>query len=175
MSRFLITNFIVSLLVFVLPQDQDRVKFSNDPQKKETTMSLPSTRLSGPKDRYHNLTFSIYYSYPTMFPAPPDAVNFEIVSVVKARKLNTDLYVVFVVDGKEIHFSSNRSAIPKPVAGKRWIGERMIFLIPYPEFRTMAAAKTLGVKLGGVNFDFDDEMQTSIKAIARRMLLTVTN
>jgi hypothetical protein len=110
-----------------------------------------------------------------MFPSPPQAVNFEIVSVVKARKLNPDLYVVFVVDGNEIHFSSNRSAIPKPASGKPWIGERMVFLIPYEEFKKVAAAKSLAVKLGGVSFDFDDEMQRSIRAIARHMALTVTH
>jgi len=177
MSRVVITSLIFSLLVIVLPQDEDlnRLQTTYDPQKKENTIRVPSTKLAGPKDRYDSLTFSVYYSTLSMFPSPPQTVNFEIVSVVKARKLNPDLYVVFVVDGKEIHFSSNRSAIPKPAAGKPWIGERMVFLIPYEEFKKIAAAKTLAVKLGGVSFDFDDEMQRSIRAIARHMALTVTH
>ena len=177
MSRVVITSLIFSLLVIVLPQDEDlnRLQTTYDPQKKENTIRVPSTKLSGPKDRYDSLTFSVYYSTLSMFPSPPQTVNFEIVSVVKARKLNPDLYVVFVVDGKEIHFSSNRSAIPKPAAGKPWVGERMVFLIPYEEFKKIAAAKTLAVKLGGVSFDFDDEMQRSIRAIARHIALTVTH
>jgi hypothetical protein len=177
MSRVVITSLIFSLLVIVLPQDEDlnRLQTTYDPQKKENTIRVPSTKLSGPKDRYDSLTFSVYYSTLSMFPSPPQTVNFEIVSVVKARKLNPDLYVVFVVDGKEIHFSSNRSAIPKPAPGKPWVGERMVFLIPYEEFKKIAAAKTLAVKLGGVSFDFDDEMQRSIRAIARHMALTVTH
>ena len=177
MSRVVITSLIFSLLVIVLPQDEDlnRLQTTYDPQKKENTIRVPSTKLAGPKDRYDSLTFSVYYSTLSMFPSPPQTVNFEIVSVVKARKLNPDLYVVFVVDGKEIHFSSNRSGIPKPAPGKPWIGERMVFLIPYEEFKKIAAAKTLAVKLGGVSFDFDDEMQRSIRAIARHMALTVTH
>jgi len=182
MSRVVITTLlfpiVASLLVLVLPvQDEDllRLQTTHDPQKKENTIRVPPTKLSGPKDRYESLTFSVYYSSLSMFPSAPDKVNFEIVSVVKARKLNPDLYVVFVVDGKEIHFSSNRSAIPKPVPGKPWIGERMVFLIPYDEFKKLAAAKTLGVKLGGVSFDFDADMQRSIRAIARHMALTVAH
>ena len=177
MSRAVITSLIFSLLVFVLPQDEDlnRLQTTYDPQKKEDTIRAPSTKLSGPKDQYHSLTFSVYYSTLSMFPSPPQTVNFELVSIVKARKLNTDLYVVFVVDGKEIHFSSNRSAVAKPVPGKPWIGERMVFLIPYDEFKRVAAAKKLAVKLGGVSFDFDDDMQRSIKAIARHMALAVTH
>lgn len=177
MSRVVITTLIVSLLVFVPSQDEDlnRLQTTYDPQTKQDTIRVPATKLSGPKDRYDSLTFSVSYSTLSMFPSPPGTVNFEIVSVVKARKLNPDLYVVFVVDGKEIHFSSNRSAIPKPVPGKPWIGERMVFLIPYDEFKKVAAAKTLAVKLGGVSFDFDDDMQRSIRAIARHMALTVTH
>jgi hypothetical protein len=85
--------------------------------------------------------------------------------VVKARRLNSDLYVVFVVDGKEIHYSSNRSAIRKPVRGKPWIGERMVFMIPREDFVKMAAAKTLSVKLGDVSFDFDQQREP-IKAMS---------
>ena len=178
MSRVVITTLIFSLLVFVLPaQDPDllRLQTTYDPQTKEDTIRVPATKLSGPKSRYDSLTFSVYYSTLSIFPSPPQTVNFEIVSVVKARKLDKDLYVVFVVDGKEIHFSSNRSAIQKPVPGKPWIGERMVFLIPYDEFKKLAAAKTLSVKLGGVSFDFDADMQRSIRAIARHMALTVTH
>jgi len=64
--------------------------------------------------------------------------------------LNTDLYVVFVADGEEIHFGSNRSAIRNPVRGKPWIGERMVFRIPREDFIKLTSAKKLSVKLGAV-------------------------
>lgn len=134
--------------------------------KNETTLRVGLSQLSGPKDRYHSLTYSIYYSFPGRVPSPPMDVNFELVSVVKARQLNPDLYGVFVVDGKEIHYSSNRSTIRNPVPGKPWIGERIVFLIPREDFMKMAKAKTLGVKLGGVTFEFDEAARAAVGALA---------
>lgn len=96
----------------------------------------------------------------------PERVNFELVSVVKARRLNTDLYVVFLVDGKPIHFSSNRSAVRNPVPGRLWIGERMDFLVPYEDFLKMIAAEKVAIKMGSVVFEFSDEVRDSIKAFA---------
>jgi hypothetical protein len=83
---------------------------------------------------------------------------------VKARRLNPDLYAVFVVDGKPIHFSSNRSAIRNPVPGRSWIGERMVFLIPREEFLKLAAAEKLAIKMGGVTFEFSDELRDSVRS-----------
>ncbi len=163
MSRFLITSLIVSLLVVVVPQDDFKgIDNVLNERTKIRTLRLRSIPVSGPKDRYHSLAFSIYALYRVEWAERPDIVNFELVSVVKARKLNTDLYVVFVVDGKELHFSSNRSAIRRPVPGKPWIGERMVFRIPREQFLKMGGAKTFSVKLGDVTFDFDDEMRAAI-------------
>lgn len=164
---------MVSLLVLVLPHENQK-ELVWERGKDATTLRLPSTKISGPKDRYHSLAFSIYVLYQAGVPGAPQTVNFELVSVVKARQLNTDLYVVFVVDGKEIHFSSNRSAIRRPVRGKPWMGERMVFLIPYGEFQKMGDAKTLGVKLGGVAFDFDDKMRVSVHKMAQQLRITPT-
>ncbi len=163
MSRFLIISLVVSLLASVAPQDNapPPSEIITDAQTGARTIRWKPVPISGPKDRYHSLSFSISYPYPENL-ALPKTVKFELVSVVKARRLNTDLYVVFVVDGKEIHFSSNRSAIRKPVPGKPWIGERMVFQIPYEQFHKMAEAKTLSVKLGGVTFDFPDNARRAI-------------
>jgi len=122
-----------------------------------TTVRTSPQQLSGPKDRYHSLTFSVSYTYAGKEAAHPDDVNLELVSVVKARKLNTDLYVIFEVDGEEIHFSSNRSAIPNPVQGKPWVGERMVFGVPKEKYVKLVAAKQLRVKLGDASFDFSRE------------------
>ena len=175
MSRFIVFNLIASIILSIAVQDQftlTEVVRDYDPLKNVTSVRTTETTLSGPKDRYHSLAYSIYYSYPGKTPTPPRDVNFEIVSVVKARRLNTDLYVVFVVDGKEIHYSSNRGAIRNPVRGKPWIGERMVFLIPREDFMKMAEAKTLGVKLGGVSFEFNDAARSSIKDLAKTIRVT---
>ena len=175
MSRFLITSLIVSLLVVVIPQDELKgIDNVLDENTKVRTLRLRSIAISGPKDRYHSFAFSIYALYPPNWAERPDIVNFELVSVVKARKLNTDLYVVFVVDGKEFHFSSNRSAIRRPVRGKPWIGEKMVFRIPCEQFLKMGGAKTFSVKLGDVTFDFDDEMRAAINRMTRLVSMSPT-
>jgi hypothetical protein len=86
--------------------------------------------------------------------------------VVKARRLNPDLYVEFVVDGKPIHFSSNRSAVRNPVPGRSWIGEKMVFLIPREDFLKLAAAEKLGIKMGGVTFEFSEELRDKVRLVA---------
>lgn len=143
-----------------------RVETVYDQQRNLTTVRLPSTKLSGAKDRYHSLSFSIDYSYSGKTPTPPERVNFELVSIVKARRLNTDLYVVFVADGKPIHFSSNRSAIRNPVRGRPWIGEKMVFLIPREDFLRLAAAQTLAIRMGDVTFEFSEELCDRVRTFA---------
>lgn len=160
--------FIAPVLLLALAQDApQRLETVFDAQKNVTTTRLASARISGPKDRYHSLACSIYYSYPGQTASAPRDVNFELISVVKARRLNTDLYVVFLLDGKEIHFGSSRSAIRNPVPGKPWIGERMVFHIPREDFLKLAGAEKLGVKLGGVSFEFAEETVSAIKGFAK--------
>jgi hypothetical protein len=169
MSRLMIFTAAV-LLLFAVSQDAaKRIETVFDAHKNVTTVRLPSSQVSGAKDRYHSLSYSIYYSYPGREPASPRDVNFELRSVVKARKLSTDLYVVFVVDGKEIHFGSSRSAIRNPVRGKPWIGERMVFHVPREDFLKLAAAEKLGVKLGGVTFDFNEDVRDAVRAFAKTL------
>jgi hypothetical protein len=162
------------ILIFLLVPRQDNFTLSQiirdySPRKNETTLRLLPSSLSGPKDRYHSLSYSIYCTFPGSESTAAKDVNFELVTVVKERQLNTDLYVVFVVDGKEIHYSSNRSAIPKPVPGRLWVGERMVFSIPREEFMKMAAAEKLGVKLGDVSFEFNEGARASVRAFAEAM------
>jgi len=169
MSRFLIITILATIVLSVLAQDNftlTEIVRNYDPVKDVTTVLLRSKKLSGPKDRYHSLAYSIYYSGPGQEPTPPRDVNFELVSVIKARTLNTDLYVVFLLDGKEMHFGSSRSAIRNPVRGKPWIGERMVFHVPREDFLKLTEAEKLGVKLGGVTFDFSERDRTAVRAMA---------
>lgn len=137
-----------------------------DRLKDVTTVRVFAIELSGPKDRYHSLSASINYGYPGKTPALPERINFELISVVKARRLNPDLYVEFLVDGNPVHFSSNRSAIRNPVRGKPWIGEKMVFLIPREDFLKLAAAETLAIKLGDVTFESNEELRASLRLLA---------
>lgn len=157
----------VALAIFLFVSPQQTLQTVYDSQKNLTTVRLPVTKISGPKDRYHSLSFSIDYSYPGHTATPPERVNFELRSVVKARRLNTDLYVVFVVDRKPIHFGSNRSAIRNPAPGKPWIGEKMVFPMTREEFLKLAAAETLAVKLGGVTFEFSEEAREAIRQVGK--------
>ena len=170
MSRFLITAFIASLLVLDSPQDNAPLKQRvQDNYRINATLHLDSFPISGPKDRYHSLSLSIRYAHTTGPRTTPDVVNVELVSVVKARRLNTDLYVLFLADGKEQHFGSSRSAIRNPVPGKPWIGERMVFHMPREDFLKWADAEKLGVKLGGVVFDFSEQSRSAVRAVAKTM------
>jgi hypothetical protein len=135
-------------------------------QKDLTTVRLPFSRISGVQDRYHSLDFSIYFTYRGKTKPTPESVNLELISVVKARKLNSDLYVVFVVDGEQLHFGSNRSAIANPVKGRTWVGERMVFSIPVEKFQTLAKGKKVEIKMGGVVFPLSDEARASLRAFA---------
>ena len=161
MSRFLIISFVVSLLAFGTT-DLPQTEIITNAQTGTRIVRSKSIPVSAPKDPYQSLSFSISYATDNFPALPKMVVKFELVSVVKARRLNADLYVVFVIDGKEIHFSSNRSAIRRPIPGKPWIGERMVFRIPFEQFQNMTKAKTLSVKLGRVTFDFDNKARLAM-------------
>lgn len=166
MSRYLIITFVVSLLLGSAQDNFTLTEVQYDVLKNVTSFRMPSKKISGSKDRYHSLSYSISYSYPGRDAKACTQVDFELVSVVKATKLNTDLYVLFLVDGKEIHFGSSRSAIRNPVKGKPWIGERMVFHIPREDFLKFAEATKLGVKLGGVTFDFSEQEFNTVRGVA---------
>jgi hypothetical protein len=168
MSRFIITTVLASVILFLPAQDNStltEIVRNYDSGKDETTVRLLPAKLRGPTGRYHSLTFSVFYTYAGRGAAHPKELNLELVSVVKARELNSDLYVVFVIDGDEVHFSSNRSAIRNPVRGKPWIGERMIFGLPIDKYVKLAGAKKLGVKLGDVSFDFSEDQIAQLRQI----------
>src|SRR5688572_9520715 len=111
----LFSTVLASAQAAQTPQPQQQIQTSYNQEKNLTTVKLPLARISDGRDRYRSLDFSVFYTYPGREKGVPVDVKFELVSVVKARKLNTDLYVVFVIDGERVHFSSNRSAILKPV------------------------------------------------------------
>ena len=139
------------------------IQTSYDRQHNLTTVSLPVSRISEDRDQYHSLDFTVSAQYEGEAKRTPDQIKFELITVVKERQLNSDLYVVFELDGKSKHFGSNRAAILNPVPDRRWIGERMVFLIPYNDFTKFGEAKSIAVKLGGVRFEFSNANREAVR------------
>jgi hypothetical protein len=96
----------------------------------------------------------------------PAIIDFELQTVVKGR-LSTDLYVVFIIDSETVFLSSNRWAIKRPIPGRVWMGERLVFRMPYETFLKITKAKEFAIKFDGVRFSVGE---TQMKAL--RELLT---
>jgi hypothetical protein len=112
-----------------------KIETNYDSGKDRTTVKLASVQISGEKDKYHSLHMSPWFSFPGRHPERPAIIGFELQTVVKTKLLDTDLYVVFIIDGETIFLSSNRWAVARPVPGRLWIGERLVFRMPYPRNR----------------------------------------
>lgn len=89
-------------------------------------------------------------------------------TVVKT-KLKIDLYVVFVVDGEKIFPSSGRRAVKHPVPGQRWIGESLVFRMPYDTLMKIRKAKAVAVKMDGVGFPFSESTLEVIRVFANEL------
>jgi len=156
-STLIFTSFVVRA------QDVE-IKKTFDQQKNISTIQLPATRVAYEQGKYHRLDLSLTYSFKgTTPPVETQPIDLELVSVVKARRLNTDLYVEFLIDGKPVHFGSNRSAIRNPVPGRLWMGERMLFSIPYQDLVKFSAAKTLAIRFGDTTFQLNDNHLTLLR------------
>jgi hypothetical protein len=164
---------LASMLLFmslVARAQEVEIKRTFDEQKNTTTIQLPASRIGYEQGKYHSLDLSLSYSFKgTTAPAEPQPIELELVSVVKARRLNTDLYVEFVIDGKAVHFGSNRSAIRNPVPGRLWMGERMVFIIPHEDLVKFSAAKTLAIRFGDTTFLVSEKHLT----LLRKFILTL--
>ena len=162
--KFLVLSSTLLLSTFVARAQEVEIKKTFDEQKNTSTIQLPATRIAYEQGRYHSLDLSLTYSFKgTTPPAEPQPIDLELVSVVKARTLNTDLYVQFVVDGKPVHFGSNRAAIRNPVPGRLWMGERMVFSIPHQDLVKFSAANTLAIRFGDTTFIVSEKHLTLLR------------
>ncbi len=141
-----------------------------DAKRKETTVRLAPVQISGEKDKYHSLHFAVTYTYPGKVPIKPTHVDFELRSVVKARKLKIDLYVVFVVDGETIFLSSSRSAIKAPVRGRPWVGERLVFRMPFETLVKISNATEFAIKMDSTIFQVGEVQLEPLRDFVRQML-----
>jgi hypothetical protein len=154
-------------------RQQQKIRIDHDLVNDVITARLVRFRIAENVDQYHSLDLGAFYTYPHKTDQTAAAkVDLEIYSVVKARQLNPDLYVVFLIDGKEVHFGSNRSAIRNPMRGRPWMGERMVFSVPLEEFQKLASANELAIKMGGVRVDLNDEARTALRMFAEKITQT---
>ena len=165
-----LSALVLFSITAVFAQQPAETKYENtyDELKKQTTVRLLPVKLSGENGKYHSLHMSPAFKYPGEVPARPELVDFELQIVVKGR-LRTDLYVVFVVDGEKIFLSSNRWAVQRPVPGRVWMGERLVFRMPYETLLKLAAAKHLEIKMDAVVFPINEEHLKVIREFAAKV------
>jgi len=162
---------VLLMLVLSAPifsQATVKIATTYDRAKDKTTVKMAPVKISGDKDKYHSLHTSPSFSYQGQQPQTPTTIDFELQTVVKG-KLDVDLYLVFIVDSETVFLSSNRWGIKRPVPGRRWMGERLVFRMPYQRLLKMAAAKTVAVKLDAVTFEFGQEAMQAIREFAKHI------
>ena len=172
-NRYCFAILVLLLLsTQILAQDSGTIITAHDQGKNITTVKVVPVKISTDKDKYHSLHMSPAFSYAGHQPTLPETIDFELQTVVKG-KLRVDLYVVFIIDGETIFLSSNRRGVKRPVPGRRWMGERLVFRMPYQTFLKMAAAKTVAVKLDAVQFEFGEKPMKTIRDFAKHIQVSV--
>ena len=150
------------------PDETLRFEITYDQVKDKTTMRLLPVKISGEKDKYYSLRMSPSFSYPGQKPATPSIIDFELQTVVKGR-LRTDLYVVFIIDGETVFLSSSRWAVKRPIPGRVWMGERLVFRMPYETLMKIAEAKKLEIKMAAVRFEVGETEHQTIRDFAEKI------
>lgn len=133
-----------------------------DPSKDKTTVRLAPVQISGPNGKYHSLHMAPSFSYPGNVRRVPEIIDFELQTVVKG-KLRIDLYVLFIVDGEKIFLSSNRWGVKKGKLGRGWMGEHLVFRMPYETFLRITNAKSFEIKLDSVSFPVGEKQIQSLR------------
>jgi hypothetical protein len=137
------------------------VELTYDKSKDRTTIRLKPVLISDGQDKYRSLHMSPSFSFPGRRFAAPSIIDFELQTIVKG-KLKTDLYVVFVIDGETVFLSSNRWAIKRPVPGRVWVGERLVFRMPYETYHRITRSETFEIKFDGVRFQVGEAQKRAL-------------
>ena len=151
------------------PGQAAKIETTYDSNKDRTTVGLAPVQISGEKDKYHSLHMAPSFSFPGHQLERPSIIDFELQTIVKTRFLDSDLYVVFLVDGETIFLSSNRWGIPRPVPGRRWVGERLVFNMPYETFVKITKAKKFEIKFDGVKFEVGEPQMQTLRELASKI------
>jgi hypothetical protein len=144
------------------------VEVTYDKAKVRTTVRLAPVLISDGQDKYRSLHMSPSFSFPDHRFAAPAIIDFELQTIVKGR-LKIDLYVVFVIDGETVFLSSNRWAVKRPVPGRVWVGERLVFRMPYETYLRITKAKTFEIKLDGVTFPVGEVQKQALREFLNQM------
>lgn len=151
------TGHTVSAITSASP----KVEGSYDEAKDETTVRLLPVKISNGQGKYVSIHMSPSFKFLGRSLLQPEIIDFELQTVVRGS-LSTDLYVVFVIDGKPLHVSSNRWAIKRPVPGRFWVGERLVFRMPYATYVKITEAKNFAIKFDGVEFSVGKPQQEAL-------------
>ena len=148
--------------------EKPRIETTYDSVIDQTTVRLLPVKISGERDKYYSLHMSPSYTYPGKQAVGPAIIDFELETVVKGR-LDSDLYVVFIIDGETIFLSSNRWAVKQPIPGRVWMGERLVFHMPYEILLKLARARKVEIKMDAVRFPLGEPEIKLIKEFAATM------
>ncbi|HEV2829192.1 MAG TPA: hypothetical protein VGW76_16465 [Pyrinomonadaceae bacterium] len=140
----------------ITTQDSGTIETTYDAAKDKTTVRLARVRISSGQDKYVSLHMSPSFSFAgRSLLATPSIIDFELQTVVRGR-LRTDLYVVFVIDGEKVFLSSSRWAVKRPIPGRVWMGERLVFRMPYETFVKITKATTFEIKFDATTFSIGE-------------------
>lgn len=145
-----------------------KIETTYDSSKDRTTIKLAPILISSEQGKYHSLHMSPSFSFPGKQRARPGIVDFELQTVVKGR-LRTDLYVVFIIDGETVFLSSSRWAVKRPVPGRVWVGERLVFRMPYETFVKITRAKDLQIKFDAISFPVGEIQKQALRELLTYM------
>lgn len=133
-----------------------------DAAKDKTTIRLAPVQIASGQDRYISVHMSPSFSFSGRQVVTPSIIDFELQTVMKGR-LRTDLYVLFIVDGERVFLSSNRWAVKRPVPGRVWVGERLVFRMPYETFVKITKATTFEIKFDAVKFSIGESQRQALR------------
>ncbi len=168
LALLLIAASIAAVFAQKIPNEALQFETTYDNEKQETTVRLLPVKISGEKDKYYSLHMSPFFSYPGQRAVAPKIIDFELQTVVKGR-LRTDLYVVFIIDGETVFLSSSRSAVKRPIPGRVWMGERLVFRMPYETLLRITGAKKLEIKMDAVRFELGENELQAIRGFTEKI------
>jgi hypothetical protein len=143
-------------------QDAAKVETIYDAENDKTVVKLAPVQISGEQDKYVSLKMSPSFSSSGRQVVTPSIIDFELQTVVRGG-LRTDLYVLFIIDGEKVFLSSNRWAIKRPVPGRVWMSERLVFRMPYETFVKITKANSFEIKFDAVTFPVGETQREALR------------
>jgi hypothetical protein len=80
-----------------------------------------------------------------------------------------------MIDGEKVFLSSSRWAIKRPVPGRVWMGERLVFRMPYDTFVKITKANTFEIKFDAVTFSVGETQKQALRDFLTYMKPSTTS